>query len=75
MAKKNGILLSIALEGDGDVKAMLKAVGDVGKQSLQGTERSVADAKSAAERIGVLAEIGHSGFQNEPVARRPTSGF
>lgn len=52
MAKKNEVLLSIALEGDQDVKAKLQAVGEAGKKSLQGTERSIADAKSTAERIG-----------------------
>ncbi|WP_063688820.1 hypothetical protein [Bradyrhizobium stylosanthis] len=43
MAKggKNEILLSIALEGDAEIKAKLKAVGEAGKQSLADIERQV----------------------------------
>src|SRR5690349_20438007 len=53
MAKgKNEILLSIALEGDAEVKSKLQAVGEASKKSRQGTERSIADASRAAERFG-----------------------
>lgn len=52
MAKKNEVLLSIALEGDQDVKAKLQAVGEAGKKSLQATEKTIGDARNAAERIG-----------------------
>jgi tape measure domain-containing protein len=66
MAKgKNEILLSIALEGDADVKAKLKAVGEVGKQSMADIERRVGTAgegfgrnlaKQAAEPLSKVRE-------------------
>jgi len=50
MAKgKNEILLSIALEGDQEIKQKLKAVGEAGKQSLADIERQVG---RAGEGIG-----------------------
>jgi hypothetical protein len=53
VAKKNEILLSIGLEGDAEVKAKLKAVGEEGKKSLADIERSVSQAGS---RLGRLSE-------------------
>ncbi|MGY3695816.1 hypothetical protein HAP47_0034385 [Bradyrhizobium sp. 41S5] len=42
MAKKNEILLSIALEGDAEVKAKLEAIGDAGKKSLGDIQKKLA---------------------------------
>ncbi|UWU73041.1 hypothetical protein N2603_23340 [Bradyrhizobium huanghuaihaiense] len=51
MAKgKNEILLSIALEGDQEIKSKLKAVGDEGKKSLADIERQVGRAGENAGR-------------------------
>ena len=49
MAKKNEILLSIALEGDQDVKNKLKAVNEEGKKSLSNIEK---DLGKTGEGIG-----------------------
>lgn len=51
MAKKNEILLSIALEGDADVKAKLKAIGEEGKRSLSDLERNANKAGSSIEKF------------------------
>ncbi|MBP1297467.1 hypothetical protein [Bradyrhizobium elkanii] len=51
MAKKNEVLLSIALEGDQEVKAKLQAVGDVSKKSLQDTQRTIGDAGNTAQKL------------------------
>ncbi|WP_063682815.1 hypothetical protein [Bradyrhizobium stylosanthis] len=54
MAKggKNEILLSIALEGDAEIKSKLKAVGEAGKQSLADIERQVGRAgENAGKRF------------------------
>ncbi|MCC8937423.1 hypothetical protein H8A99_13305 [Bradyrhizobium sp. Arg68] len=55
MAKKNEILLSIALENDADIKAKLKSIGDVGKASLANIEKNIADA---GKTFGKLPEGG-----------------
>lgn len=55
MAKKNEILLSIALEGDQDVKSKLKAVGDAGDASLKDLSKTLGDAKSGLGGIGESA--------------------
>jgi hypothetical protein len=61
MAKKNEILLSIALEGDQDVKSKLQAVGEAGKKSLADTEKKIGEAgsrigKQLAEPLGKVGE-------------------
>lgn len=56
MAKKNEILLSIALEGDQDVKAKLKAVGEEGKKSLADIEKNVAQTGSKLSKLSEPVE-------------------
>ncbi|MCA1399355.1 hypothetical protein [Bradyrhizobium sp. BRP56] len=61
MAKKNEILLSIALEGDQEVKAKLQAVGDASQKSLHDTQRTIGEAgntaaQKLAEPIGKVRE-------------------
>jgi hypothetical protein len=51
MAKKNEILLSIALEGDAEVKGKLQSVGESGKKSLSGLEKNIGGAGSGLERL------------------------
>lgn len=57
MAKgKNEILLSIALEGDQDVKSKLQAVGDASKKSIGNIEKSLGDVgKSGFGGLGETA--------------------
>lgn len=52
MAKKNEILLSIALEGDQDVKNKLKGVSEEGKRSLADIEKKLGDAGKRFEGLG-----------------------
>jgi len=51
MAKKNEILLSIALEGDGDVKKKLEGVGESGKKSLEDFDRKVESTRNGLGRF------------------------
>ncbi|MDN5003980.1 hypothetical protein ACFQZO_24385 [Bradyrhizobium sp. GCM10027634] len=51
MAKKNEILLSIALEGDAEIKSKLAAVGETGKRSLADIEKNVGQAGSRLEKL------------------------
>ncbi|WP_375762863.1 hypothetical protein ACE10X_22380 [Bradyrhizobium sp. Pha-3] len=51
MAGKNDIVMRIALEGAEDVQAKLKRTGEIGKQALQDTEKRLADAGNAAQRL------------------------
>ncbi|WOH70670.1 hypothetical protein RX330_20450 [Bradyrhizobium sp. NDS-1] len=51
MAKKNEILLSIALEGDQEIKGKLAAVGEAGKKSLADIEKQVGAAGSRLEKL------------------------
>ncbi|MGY2988713.1 hypothetical protein [Bradyrhizobium sp. USDA 4508] len=50
MSKKNEVLLSIALEGDQEVKNKLQAVGDAGKKSLSGIEKDLGRVQQIAGR-------------------------
>ncbi|MCP1841296.1 hypothetical protein ACVIHI_005783 [Bradyrhizobium sp. USDA 4524] len=71
MAKgKNEILLSIALEGDQDIKSKLQSIGDIGKQSMAGIEKKITDAGKA---IGDLPEGG--GLQKALAPVLETSGI
>ncbi|MGY4476341.1 hypothetical protein [Bradyrhizobium sp. USDA 3364] len=73
MAKgKNEILLSIALEGDQDIKSKLQAVGDIGKQSLTGIEKKIADTGKAFDKV--VPESG-GGLQKALAPVLETSGI
>ncbi|MGF6309946.1 hypothetical protein ABIB82_004057 [Bradyrhizobium sp. i1.8.4] len=71
MAKgKNEILLSIAIEGDQDVKSKLQAVGEASKKSLQDIEKGFSNAGNA---LGKVPE--GSGLQKALAPILETSGI
>lgn len=73
MAKKNEILLSIALEGDQEIKSKLQAVGEAGKKSLSDLEKSFADV---GKSLGKLPEgAGGGGLQKALAPLLESSGL
>src|ERR1041385_8643728 len=63
MAKKNEILLSIALEGDAEIKSKLQAVGEASKRSLGEIDKNLGEVQ---KRFG--SAIRQDAFAR-PVAR------